>query len=122
VRLVAPANVAGVQMRDIPLPSGSTFLDAVSQLPLFVPLITKEEITLMRFDPELGRVVTQTLNVAKTIQQGDLTQNVPLRDQDVIIVSRTLLGKVIAGINVITQPIRDIFGFTNFFNNNNIFN
>lgn len=117
VRIVAPNSVAGVQLRNIVLPNGSSFLDAVAQLPTFIPLVIKEEITLMRFDAELGKVVTQTLNVSQTIQDGDLAQNVSLRDQDVIIVSRTILGKFLAGIRVITQPIRDIFGFTNFISN-----
>lgn len=123
VRIVSPLQPAGVALRNVILPNGSTFLDAVAQLPQFSPLITKEDVTLMRFDPEAGKVVTQTLNVVKTIENGDITQNVPLRDGDVIIVSRTLLGKFLAGIRVLTQPIRDIFGFTNFientFDNNN---
>lgn len=114
VRVVSPIQPAGVALRNIIIPNGSTFLDAVAQLPQFVPLITREDITLMRFDPELGKVVTQRLNVAETVEDGDITQNVPLRDDDVIIVSRTLLGKVLAGIRVLTQPIRDIFGLTNF--------
>jgi polysaccharide export outer membrane protein len=114
VRVVSPIQPAGVALRNIVLPNGSTFLDAIAQLPEFVPLITKEDITLMRFDEELGKVVTQSLNVAETVQTGDITQNVSLRDDDVIIVSRTLLGQIIAGIRVLTQPIRDIFGFTDF--------
>ena len=116
IRIVAPIQPAGVALRNVSIPSGSTFLDAVARLPTFVPLITREDVTLMRFDPELGRVVTQTLNVAETIEDGDLTQNIPLRDEDVIIVSRTILGKVLAGIRVLTQPIRDVLGFTNFIN------
>jgi polysaccharide export outer membrane protein len=117
VRVVAPIQPAGVALRNLPLPNGSTFLDAVGQLTQFIPLITKNDITLMRFDPELGKVVTQTLNVAETVEDGEITHNVQLRDDDVIIVSRTLLGKVLAGIRVLTQPIRDIFGFSNFFQN-----
>ncbi len=114
IRVVAPIQPAGVALRNINIPNGSTFLDAVARLPRFIPLITKEDVTLMRFDPELGRVVTQTLNVAETVEDGDLTQNVPLRDEDVIIVSRTILGKILAGIRVLTQPIRDVLGLTNF--------
>jgi polysaccharide export outer membrane protein len=55
--------------------------------------------------------------VAEAVEEGDITQDVPLRNDDVIIVSRTLLGKILAGFRVLTQPIRDIFGFTNFFRN-----
>ena len=115
VRIVAPTGVAGVQLRNTNLRNGSTFIDAVAVLPFLVPLLIKEDVTLMRFDPELGKIVTQTLNVGDIVEDGDLTQDVQLRDQDVIIVSRTILGKVIAGFRVITQPIRDVFGFANFF-------
>jgi polysaccharide export outer membrane protein len=45
--------------------------------------------------------------------RGDISQNVPLEDQDVIIVTRTLLGEIFAAFNIITQPIRDISNFTN---------
>lgn len=117
VRLIAPTSVSGVQMRNIVLPSGSSFLDVVAQLPIFVPLLIKEDINLMRFDPELGKVVTQTLNVARAVEDGDLTQDIPLRDKDVIVVSRTLLGRILAGFRVITQPIRDISGFFNTISN-----
>ncbi|MBE9221922.1 polysaccharide biosynthesis/export family protein [Cyanobacterium stanieri LEGE 03274] len=114
VRVVAPTGAAGATLRNINIPNGSTFLDAVALLPEFIPLVTNNEVTLMRFDPELGRVVTQSLNVRQTIEQGDMAQNVPLREDDVIVVSRTLLGRILGGIRIITQPIRDIFGFTNF--------
>lgn len=117
VRLIAPTTISGVQMRNIVLPSGSSFLDVVAQLPIFVPLLIKEDINLMRFDPELGKVVTQTLNVARAVEDGDLTQDIPLRDKDVIVVSRTLLGRILAGFRVITQPIRDISGFFNTISN-----
>ena len=114
VKVVAPTGVAGASLRNINVPNGSTFLDAVALLPEFIPLVTNNQVTLMRFDPELGKVVTQSLNVRQTIQGGDATQNVPLRQDDVIVVSRTLLGRILGGIRVITQPIRDIFGFTDF--------
>ncbi|MGY6529877.1 MAG: polysaccharide biosynthesis/export family protein [Cyanobacterium sp.] len=114
VRVVAPTGAAGVTLRNINIPNGSSFLDAVALLPEFIPLVTNNEVTLMRFDPELGRVVTQSLNVRETIQRGDTTQNLPLREDDVIVVSRTVLGRILGGIRVITQPIRDILGFTNF--------
>lgn len=120
VRVVSPIQPAGSALRNIVLPSGSTFLDAVAQLPEFVTLLYKNDVTLMRFDAESSKVVTQSLNVVETVQTGDINQNIPLRNNDVIIVSRTLLGRVLAAIRVLTQPIRDVFGFTDFiFNNNN---
>lgn len=117
VRVISPVGRTQAQMRNVILPNGSSFLDAVAQLPAVEPLVTKDQVTLMRFDPELGRVVTQTLNVVDTVEKGDLTQDVLLRDQDVIIVSRTVLGRVLAGFEIITRPIRDVLGFVTYFNN-----
>lgn len=53
-----------------------------------------------------------------------MTQYVTLQNEDVIVVSRTLLGKVLGAFRVLTQPIRDALGFFLFFerftdNNNN---
>ena len=77
-------------------------------------LIKVEEVALMRFDREQGKVMTQTLNT-KNALNGDLAQNVNLQDEDVIIVSRTFIGRVFNAFNVITRPIRDILGFRAFF-------
>jgi polysaccharide export outer membrane protein len=71
---------------------------------------------LLRFDPETGGIITQRLNTQDVIY-GDLAQNIPLQNEDVIVVSRTLLGKVFNAFNVITQPIRTFFGFQSFFEN-----
>lgn len=118
VRVLTPVEGSGgVQIRDLRIPNGSTFLDAVANLPPLVPLLTKEEVTLLRFDPDQGRVVSQGLNPIQTIENLDVTQYVTLRDQDVIVVSRTLLGKVFAGFRILTRPIRDVFGFFDFFRN-----
>jgi len=117
VKLLAPVIPSGGALRSITLPNGSTFLDVVAALPIGDDLrINFKEVSLVRFDPELGKVVTQTLNPVATIQDGDISQVVPLRDGDVIVVSRTLLGEVFSAINVLTQPIRDVFSFGNFFN------
>ncbi|MGK7886172.1 MAG: polysaccharide export protein, partial [Crocosphaera sp.] len=118
VRVLVPINrSAGLAIRNLTLPNGSTFLDAAANLPPNIPLITREEVTLLRFDPEQGKVVTQGLNPIKTVENLDVTQYVTLQNEDVIVVSRTLLGKVLAAFRVITQPIRDVFGFTNFITN-----
>jgi polysaccharide export outer membrane protein len=74
--------------------------------------INVNEVSLLRFDSSRGKVVTQKLDPEAAIK-GDISQNVPLEDQDAIIVSRTLLGEVFAFFNIITQPIRDIQSFTN---------
>ncbi len=114
VRVLVPINPIGLAVRNLTLPNGSTFIDAVATLPPNIPLLTKEEVTLLRFDPEQGKVVTQGLNPIKTVENLDVTQYVTLQNEDVIVVSRTLLGKVLAAFRVITQPIRDVLGLSNF--------
>ena len=125
IRVLVPIAPIGLAVRNLTLPNGSTFIDAVASLPPNIPLITKEEVTLLRFDPEQGKVVTQGLNPIKTVENLDVTQYVTLQNEDVIVVSRTLLGKVLAAFRVITQPIRDVLGLSNFIlslPNNSLFN
>jgi polysaccharide export outer membrane protein len=113
IRLLVPVQPSGVALRNITLPNGSTFLDIVASFPVTDSLrIKTNDVALLRFDPDKGGIVTQSLNPRRAVR-GDIAQNIPLRDQDVIIVSRTLLGRVFAAFNVLTQPIRDVFGFTN---------
>ena len=113
VRVVFPQNT-GTSLRNLVLPNGSTFTDAVASLPASQPLLLKREVALFRFDPDKGRVVSQSLN-ARELILANSSQNVPLKDEDVIVVSRTLIGKVFNGFNVITRPIRDFFSFRRFF-------
>ncbi|OKH23867.1 polysaccharide export protein [Hydrococcus rivularis NIES-593] len=115
VRLLAPnLDGAGISLRNLNVPSGSTFLDVVASLPAADTLrVNFDEVTLLRFDPEKGRVVTQTLSPTSAVE-GDTAQNIPLQEQDVIVVSRTLLGKILSAFRTITQPIRDVFGFSDF--------
>ncbi|MCU0536914.1 MAG: polysaccharide export protein, partial [Hydrococcus sp. Prado102] len=115
VRLLAPnAAASGITLRNITVPTNSTFLDVVANLPSTDTLrVNFDEVALLRFDPEKGRVVSQELNPLGAVQ-GDLAQNVPLQDQDVIVVSRTLLGDILAIFRTVTQPVRDVFGFSNF--------
>jgi polysaccharide biosynthesis/export protein len=113
VRVLAPLIPSGIALRNVSIPSGSTFLDVVASLPVSDRLrININQVSLLRFDSAKGGVVNQTLNPEAAIR-GDISQNVPLEDQDVIVVSRTLLGEVFAIFNIITQPIRDISSFTN---------
>jgi polysaccharide biosynthesis/export protein len=115
VRVLSPnAAASGISLRNITVPTNSTFLDVVASLPSTDPIrVNFDEVALLRFDPEKGRVVSQELNPIGAVQ-GDLAQNVPLQDQDVIVISRTLLGDILATFRTITQPIRDVFGFSNF--------
>jgi polysaccharide biosynthesis/export protein len=113
VRLLAPIIPSGVALRNVEIPSGSTFLDIIATLPVSDRLrINVNEVALLRFDNARGKVVTQKLDPEAAIR-GDISQNVPLEDQDAIIVSRTLLGEIFAAFNIITQPIRDLSAFTN---------
>ena len=113
VRILFPSNT-GTTLRNLVLPSGSTFVDAVASLPASDGLLINQEIALLRFDPDTGGIVSQSLDTKEVIQANS-TQDVPLEDKDVIVVSRTLLGKVFNGFNVITRPIRSFLGFRNFF-------
>jgi polysaccharide biosynthesis/export protein len=113
VRVVFPSDT-GTSLRNLVLPNGSTFIDAVASLPAGDPLLLKQEIALFRFDPDTGGVVSQSLDTREVLQANS-TQNVPLQDDDVIVVGRSLLGKVFNGFDVLTRPIRSFFGFTRFF-------
>lgn len=113
IRVLAPLVPSGIALRNVSIPNGSTFLDVVASLPVSDRLrINVNEVSLLRFDSAKGGIVSQTLSPIAAVR-GDISQNVPLEDQDVIIVTRTLLGKIFAAFNIITQPIRDITSFTN---------
>ncbi|MGK7944977.1 MAG: polysaccharide biosynthesis/export family protein [Microcystaceae cyanobacterium] len=116
VRVLVQNLPSGNQLRSVQLPSGSTFLDLVAILPSGDGLrIKRNEVTLMRFDTDVGQIVTQKLSPRSLVLEGDFPQAVLLRDNDVIITSRTLLGQVFAAFNIITQPLRDISSFILFF-------
>ncbi|WP_425428857.1 polysaccharide biosynthesis/export family protein [Aphanothece hegewaldii] len=116
VRVLVPLLPSGTALRNVTLPSGSTFLDVIASLPTTDRLrINVTDVSLLRFDQEKRGVITQSVNPEAALR-GDVSQNLPLEDQDVIIVSRTLLGKVFAAFNIITQPIRDVRSFTNTIN------
>jgi polysaccharide biosynthesis/export protein len=113
VRVLFPAGTT-TSFRQLELRPGSTFLDVIAALPQDNNQVDREEISLIRFDPVQGKVITQTINADAAIN-GDLSQNVPLRDEDAIVVGRTLLGDVLSTFSTITEPIRNIFSFTSVF-------
>ncbi|WP_158409487.1 polysaccharide biosynthesis/export family protein [Gloeocapsa sp. PCC 73106] len=116
VRLLAPVQPSGQVLQNLVLPNGSDFLDIIAAVPLADVLrVNVTDVTLLRFDPERGRVITQSLNI-RAILNGDLSYVVPLQEGDVVVVGRTLLGKVFAAFNVLTQPIRDLESFWRVFN------
>ncbi|MCP6758297.1 MAG: polysaccharide biosynthesis/export family protein [Fischerella sp. CENA71] len=96
------------------LPNGSNFVDVLSGVnPNFTNI---RDIALVRFDPERGKAITQRLNGKKALT-GDATQNVPLQDNDVIVIGRNLIGKITNLISTITQPFFSFQNFLNFFDN-----
>lgn len=97
------------------LNNGSTFVDAVSVLGVNPDTARLGDVALIRYDPETGRAVTISLD-AKEAVMGDITQNPPLEDSDVIVVGRNLIGRLSYTLQTITRPFRDVFGFTNFIN------
>ncbi len=97
------------------LNNGSTFVDGVAQLGISIDDANLGEVALIRFDPETGRAVTLRLD-AKAAIEGDITQNPPLEDSDVIVVGRNFIGRLSFAIQTIARPFRDVLGFTNFFN------
>lgn len=108
-------NYAGGGIVTLPLANGSSFIDALSGINLDSANLS--EIRLFRFDPERGRAVSQTLNARKALQ-GDASQNVPLQDNDVIVVGRNLIAKITNALSTITRPFFDVRSFLDFFDFN----
>jgi polysaccharide export outer membrane protein len=95
------------------LPNGSSFIDAIGGIN--PDTANLREIALVRFDPERGKAVTQRLDAKKALS-GDASQNVPLQDNDVIVVGRNLIGKITNLLTTITRPFFNVESFINFFN------
>jgi polysaccharide biosynthesis/export protein len=94
------------------LPNGSSFIDVLSGVSIANSNL--QDVALIRFDPERGRAVTLRLNARKALS-GDISQNVPLQDNDVIVVGRNLLGKITGLLTTVTRPFYDVRTFLNFF-------
>lgn len=94
------------------LPNGSTFIDALGGINLDTANL--RDIALVRFDPERGQAVTQRLDAKKALG-GDMSQNVPLQDNDVIVVGRNLIGRITNALSTITQPFFNVQSFIRFF-------
>lgn len=106
------------------LNNGSSFLDAVSLLGINPDNANLGDVALIRYDPESGEAITVSLD-AKSAIMGDITQNPPLQDSDVIVVGRNLIGRISFALQTITRPFRDVVGFSNFFDdflNDGLFN
>ncbi|MEA5513389.1 polysaccharide biosynthesis/export family protein [Nodularia sp. UHCC 0506] len=96
------------------LPNGSKFIDVLGGINL--DNANLRDIALVRFDPEQGKAVTQKLDARRALA-GDVSQNVPLQDNDVIVVGRNLVGRLSNLLTTITQPFFNIRSFLNFFEN-----
>lgn len=104
----------GANLRAITLPNGSRFADAITNLGLDPSVSKLDEVGLVRFDAEAGRAVTTTLDGEEAFR-GEVSENPPLRHNDVIVVNRTLLTRITFALNRFTQPFRDVLGFILFF-------
>lgn len=96
------------------LPSGSNFVDALTAATPNLAAANLRKIVLVRFDPERGKAITRQLDGKKALL-GDAAQNIPLQDNDVIVINRNLIAKITNTLNVFTQPFRDVLGFLLFF-------
>ncbi len=105
-------NYAAGGITTVSLPNGSNFIDALSGVSTNNAKLTK--IALIRFDPERGQAITQKLNGKKALA-GDASQNVPLQNNDVIVIGRTLIGQITNTLTTITRPFFDIRSFIRFF-------
>ncbi|NJN29313.1 MAG: hypothetical protein HC824_01695 [Synechococcales cyanobacterium RM1_1_8] len=94
------------------LPSGSTFREALNGVPLDTANL--RSVALVRYDPETGKAIAQEIN-GKDALMGDPNADVPLRDNDVVVVGRNLVSRLSYALNVFTQPFRDVLGFLLFF-------
>jgi polysaccharide biosynthesis/export protein len=105
-------NYSGSGIVTVPLPNGSNFVDALSGINPDAANLS--DIALVRFDPEQGKAVTQRLNGRRALA-GDISQNVPLQDNDVIVVGRNLVGRITNLLTTITRPFFDVQSFIRFF-------
>lgn len=117
VRILNYAGGArGIEARfgALSLRNGSRFLDALAQAGVNPALADYDRIAVVRFNPEKGAADTIMVD-AQAAVNGDPAQNIPLRENDVIVVDRNLLAQVTYALNTFTQPFRDVLGFLLFF-------
>ncbi|NJL85333.1 MAG: polysaccharide export protein [Leptolyngbyaceae cyanobacterium SM1_1_3] len=107
-------SASGGTLRTLQLPNGSRFIDAITEIGVNADRNSLRNVALIRFDPELGQAVTLRLDTYEALD-GDLSQNPPLENNDVIIVNRNLVARITYAFNTFTQPFRDVLGFLLFF-------
>ncbi len=101
-------------LRQLPMENGSNFLDALATAGVNPDQVDMRKIALVRFDEQQKKAVALKIDGKKALM-GDITQNVPLQDNDVIVIGRNLVGRITQTLNVFTQPFRDVLGFLLFF-------
>ncbi len=94
------------------LPSGSTFREALNGVPLDTANL--RSVALVRYDPDTGQAVAKEIN-GKDALLGNPSADIPLRDNDVVVVGRNMVSRISYALNVFTQPFRDVLGFLLFF-------
>ena len=99
---------------NVSLPNGSTFLDALSAARPNPDNANLRRVALVRFDPVQQKATTYELD-ARAMLRGDMSKNMALEDNDVIVVGRNLVGRITYALNTFTQPFRDVLGFLLFF-------
>lgn len=108
-------SYANGRIGTLTLANGSKLLDALGSLAPNPDNVKLDKIALVRFDPQKGKPVTQQLD-GKRALLGDLSQNVPLQDNDVFVVGRTLIAKLEYGLSTVTRPFSNLFQFLFFLN------
>lgn len=98
----------------ITLRNGSSFLDALAQAGVNPDLAAYHRIAVIRFNPATGSAETVIVDAQAAIN-GDAAHNIPLQDNDVLVVDRNTLARVTFALNTVTQPFRDVLGFLLFF-------
>ncbi len=94
------------------LPSGSTFRDAINGIPLNTANL--RTMALVRYDPDTGQAINQEIN-GKDALLGNPNSDLPLQDNDVVVIGRSTIAKISFALNTFTQPFRDVLGFLLFF-------
>lgn len=98
----------------ITLRNGSHFLDALAQAGVNPDLAAYHRIAVIRFNPATGAAETVMVDAQAAIN-GDAAHNIPLQDNDVLVVDRNTLARITFALNTVTQPFRDVLGFLLFF-------
>ncbi|MGJ3250131.1 MAG: polysaccharide biosynthesis/export family protein [Elainellaceae cyanobacterium] len=97
-------------LRNLTIPSGSDFLDALTSTGTDLTNADLSDIALIRFDPQHGAYIAQEID-AKDALRGDLSQNPTLEDEDIVIIGRNLVARISFFFTRVAQPIRDPLQF-----------